>query len=306
MMMNIKYILLFVLCLFNYGLFGQEKETTVEEVYLYDKIKEQSEEEHTQDASFGLLIRKVTNPTFTAFIPQNNDLKSAVIICPGGGYHTLLMEREGFNVAKEFTKLGVAAFVLKYRLPNDITKDDRPYAPLKDAQQTIFLIRKNAKQWGINPDKIGIMGFSAGGHLAASLGVHYDSILIENNQKINLRPDFMILINPVISFSESIGHIGSRDNLLGQFPNKEKVTFFSNELHVNKDTPKSILIHTNDDSVVNVKNSLNFYEQLKDNNVPVELHIYSRGNHGFIQIPEFDEWFNRCVHWMKIEKIIVK
>ncbi|MEA5081362.1 MAG: alpha/beta hydrolase [Dysgonamonadaceae bacterium] len=304
MIIRIKYIILLVFCIYNFLLFGQETKTTIKEVYLYNKIKEQFKEEHTQDPTFGLLVRRVTNPSFTAFIPDNNNFKSAVIICPGGGYHTQLMDREGFNVAKEFNKLGIAAFVLKYRLPNDILTDEKPFAPLKDAQQTIYLIRKNAKQWGIDPDKIGIMGFSAGGHLAASLGVHYDSILIENNQKINLRPDFMILINPVISFSDSIGHSGSRDNLLGQSPNMEKVTFFSNELHVNKDSPKSFLIHTNDDSVVDVKNSLNFYEQLKVNNVPVELHIYSRGNHGFIQIPEFEEWFNRCVHWMKIEKII--
>lgn len=305
-MMKIKYIFLLVLCLYNFLLFGQETKTTIKEVHLYDKVKEQIEEEHTQDSAFGLLVRRVTNPTFTAFIPENKDIKSAVIICPGGGYHTQLMDREGNNVAKEFNKLGIAAFVLKYRLPNDILTDERPFAPLKDAQQTIYLIRKNAKQWGIDPDKIGIMGFSAGGHLAASLGVHYDSILIENNQNINLRPDFMILINPVISFSDSIGHQGSKENLLGQSPNIEKVNFFSNELHVNKNTPKSILIHTNDDSVVDVKNSLFFYMRLKDNKVPTELHIYSRGNHGFLQIPEFEEWFNRCIHWMRIEKIIEK
>ena len=147
------------------------------------------------------------------------------------------------------------------------------------------------------------MGFSAGGHLAASLGVHHDSVLVENKTNTTLRPDFMILVNPVISFTDSFGHIGSRDNLLGQNPDENLVKFFSNELHITDDTPKTILLHTDDDQVVTVKNSLYFYNELHRHKVPAELHIYSRGDHGFIQIPEFEEWFEQCIRWMKIEKI---
>lgn len=276
-----------------------------EEIFLYPKIKEKISEAHRTDSLFGLLVSKVTNPSITPFIPDNQDKnKSAVIICPGGGYHTMLMEREGYKVAEEFNKHGIAAFVLKYRLPDDEIVSNKSFAPLSDAQRAIQMVREKAEKWGIDPEKIGIMGFSAGGHLAVSLGVHYDSVLVANDKSINLRPDFMILINPVVSFTDSIGHIGSRDNLIGKNPDTKQIQFFSNELHVNKNTPKTILIHTNDDQVVPVKNSLYFYQQLNKCNVPAELHIYSRGDHGFIQIPEFEEWFNRCIRWMKIEKII--
>lgn len=276
-----------------------------EEILLYPRLKEKVEEVHVPDSVFGLLVRKVTNPSIVPFIPINGEKnKSAVIICPGGGYHTMLMEREGYKVAGEFAKNGVVAFVLKYRLPDEEIVRNKSFVPLSDAQRAIQLVRENAAKWNIDPAKIGIMGFSAGGHLAASLGVHYNSTLINNKDKISLKPGFMILINPVISFTDTIGHIGSRDNLLGKAPDSKLVEFFSNELHVNKETPKTILIHTDDDQVVPVKNSLFFYQQLNRNDVPAELHIYSRGDHGFLQIPEFEEWFDRCIRWMKIEKII--
>lgn len=266
---------------------------------------EKVEELHIADSTFGLLVRKVTNPSITPFIPQNlGNNKTAVIICPGGGYHTLLMEKEGYTIAEQFVKHGVAAFVLKYRLPDEEIVHNKSFVPLSDAQRAIQIVRENAEKWGIDPEKIGIMGFSAGGHLAASLGVHYDSVFIANNKNINLKPGFMILVNPVISFTDSLKHVGSRDNLLGKNLDNHLSIFFSNELHINKKTPKTILIHTDDDQVVPVENSLLFYKRLNKNNVPAEMHIYSRGNHGFLKIPEFEEWFNRCIRWMKIEKIM--
>jgi acetyl esterase/lipase len=146
------------------------------------------------------------------------------------------------------------------------------------------------------------MGFSAGGHLASSAGVHYDSILIENKRNTTLRPDFMILVYPVISFNDSIGHIGTKNRLLGQH-SESLAKFFSNELQVNTDTPKAILLHAGDDTTVPVENSLCFYNELRKNNIPAELHIYSKGEHGFLSTPPFEDWFNRCIHWMKAEQL---
>ncbi|MGI6046883.1 MAG: alpha/beta hydrolase [Petrimonas sp.] len=280
--------------------YAQENvEYDVFEIPLHENKNAVSEEIHNNDPAFGLLINNISNSVLKAFIPRNNTPKAAVIICPGGGYHVLLFEREGTKVAEAFNKHNIAAFVLKYRLPGNTNS----MAPLQDAQRAIQIIRKNSEKWGVNPDKIGIMGFSAGGHLAASLGVHYDSVLVENKEKTNLRPDFMVLVNPVISFTDSIGHLGSRENLLGKSSDENLVRFFSNELYVTENTPKTILLHTDDDQVVPVENSFYFYSELHRHKVPSELHVYSRGDHGFIQIPEFEEWFDRCIRWMKIEKI---
>ena len=280
--------------------YAQEKmEYDVFEIPLYENKNAVSEEIHNNDPAFGLLINNISNSALKAFIPRNNTPKAAVIICPGGGYHVLLFEREGTKVAEAFNKHKIAAFVLKYRLPGNINS----MAPLQDAQRAIQIIRENSENWGVNPEKVGIMGFSAGGHLAASLGVHYDSVLVENKEKTNLRPDFMILVNPVISFTDSIGHLGSRENLLGKSVDENIVRFFSNELYVTENTPKTILLHTDDDQVVPVENSFHFYSELHRHKVPSELHVYSRGDHGFIQIPEFEEWFDRCIRWMKVERI---
>jgi acetyl esterase/lipase len=148
------------------------------------------------------------------------------------------------------------------------------------------------------------MGFSAGGHLASSAGTHYDARIIENPENIDLRPSFMVLINPVISFSNETGHIGSRNNLLGKSPSPEKITFFSNELHVNQSSPQTFLVHTADDTVVSPENSFRFYNALRKNKVNSELHIYSEGEHGFLKKPVFEEWFGRVVNWMKDRNLI--
>lgn len=246
------------------------------------------------------LTFNVSIPTLTVLLPSKDKANgTAVIICPGGGYHVLLTKREGTDVARAFNKLGVTAFVLKYRLPSGKTMKDRSIGPLQDAQRAIQLVRQKAAAWNIDPQKIGIMGFSAGGHLAATAGTHYREPLIENKKGVSLRPDFMLLINPVISFTDSIGHTGSRNNLLGDAPAKKHILSYSNELQVNKETPPAFLVHSNADSVVPVANSLSFYSALADNGVAAGLHIYAKGEHGFLTTPSFDEWFGRCVHWMK-------
>jgi dipeptidyl aminopeptidase/acylaminoacyl peptidase len=182
--------------------------------------------------------------------------------------------------------------------------EDKSIGPLQDALQALKMVRQNSLKWDIDASKIGIMGFSAGGHLASSAGTHFDAQVIENSANIDLRPSFMVLINPVISFSNEIGHIGSRNNLLGKSPSPEKMTFFSNELHVNSSTPQTFLVHTADDTVVSPENSFRFYHALRKNKVNAELHIYSEGEHGFLKKPVFEEWFGRTVNWMKDRNLI--
>ena len=264
-----------------------------------------NEEQITANALVDTVTRNVSIPTLTIFLPLKNLSKgSAVIICPGGGYGGLLTKPEGTDVARAFAKLGVAAFVLKYRLPDDRIMEDKSIGPLQDALQALKMVHQNAGKWSIDTSKIGIMGFSAGGHLASSAGTHFDARIIENSENIDLRPDFMVLVNPVISFSNEIGHIGSRNNLLGKSPSPEKITFFSNELHVNQSSPQTFLVHTADDTVVSPENSFRFYHALRKNKVNAELHIYSEGEHGFLKKPVFEEWFGRAVNWMKDRSFI--
>ncbi|MCF0072605.1 alpha/beta hydrolase [Dyadobacter sp. CY261] len=246
------------------------------------------------------IVRNVSKPTLTAFLPPaGSGNGAAVIVCPGGGYGVLVIDREGYQVAKALNKQGIAAFVLKYRLPSDLIMKDKSVGPLQDAQQAIKTVREKAKEWGVDPGKIGIMGFSAGGHLASTAGTHYDSSFVDNPQKTSLRPDFMILVYPVISFLDRIGHKGSAANLLGAAPAMERVKYFSNELQVSTTTPPAYLTHAGDDTVVPVSNSLRFYEALNAKGIATDMHIYAKGEHGYGKVPTFDEWFGRCLLWMR-------
>jgi acetyl esterase/lipase len=259
-----------------------------------------NEEQRTANAEVDSLTSGVSVPALTVYLPDKGKGNgTAVIICPGGGYHTLLTRREGSEVAQAFQKLGVVAFVLKYRLPSERTMIDKSIGPLQDAQQAIKVVRQNAEKWKINPQRIGIMGFSAGGHLAATAGTHFQDVFIENKEQISVRPDFMLLINPVISLTNQMGHIGSRNFLLGDSPAEEKIKFFSNELQVNSSSPPSFLVHSGADQVVSVANSQEFFQALQHHKVPAELHVYAKGEHGFLTAPAFEEWFGRCIYWMK-------
>ncbi len=248
-----------------------------------------------------LIVHDVSRPSLTVFLPPKDKSNgTAVIICPGGGYSILAASHEGYDVAKKLNEMGVAAFVLKYRIPNDKTMLNKEIGPLQDAQRAIQLVRMKAAEWNVNPSRIGIMGFSAGGHLASTAGTHFNKSLIENKDNTSLRPDFMILVYPVISFSDSIGHIGSRDNLLGKNPSTEKIKEYSGELEVTTETPPSFLVHAGNDEAVKVQNSIDFYEALQKNNIPAELHIYPRGGHGFgLNNPTTkDLWMERLKNWL--------
>ena len=243
---------------------------------------------------------KVFTPTLTVYLPPKEKANgAAVIVCPGGGYGALVMNKEGFAIAEYFAKQGVAAFVLKYRLPDDKIMKDKSAGPLQDAQQAITLIRQNARQWNVDTTKVGIMGFSAGGHLASTAGTHFNHPAIAVKPRVSVRPDFMILVYPVISMTDSLGHRGSRDNLLGKNPSSEKIQLFSNELQVTAQTPPAFLIHAGDDKVVDVDNSISFYEALRHKKIPSEMHIYPKGDHGFVLKMPVEEWMNVCTKWMK-------
>ena len=253
-----------------------------------------------------LIIEKVTTPTLTIYLPPKEKQNgTAVLICPGGGYSIIAAGHEGIDVAKAFNEIGVTAFVLKYRIPNDACMNNKMFMPLQDAQQAIYLIRKNAKEYGIDTSKLGIMGFSAGGHLASTAGTHFTSVRKEISGE-NLRPDFMILGYPVISFSDSIGHIGSRNNLIGKNADAKWIHYFSNEEQVTSNTPPTFLVHASDDDAVNPENSIRFYQALLKNKVVAELHLYQNGGHGFgLNNPTTnDKWFERCINWMKANKFI--
>jgi acetyl esterase/lipase len=242
----------------------------------------------------------ISLPTLTVFLPPAEKANgTAVVICPGGGYRLLVTEREGRKIALAFNRLGVAAFVLRYRLPDSNIMVDKSVGPLQDAQKAIKVVRERAEEWNIDPGKTGIMGFSAGGHLAATAGTHFDKNYIENNNGTNLRPDFMILVYPVISFSDTLGHLGSRENLLGKEPSEKQILLFSNDRQVTRSTSPAFLVLAGDDSTVRPENSLAFYNSLKRNGIPAEIHIYQEGEHGFLSKPPFEEWFGRCCYWME-------
>jgi acetyl esterase/lipase len=252
-----------------------------------------------------LLISEVVEPTLTAFLPAKGKANgTAVVICPGGGYWIVAAGHEGYDVAKEFASVGVAAFVLKYRLPDSRIQLNPEIVPLQDAQRAIQLVRERAKEWNINPQRVGIMGFSAGGHLASTVGTKFNQPVIENKATVNLRPDFMILIYPVISSDTLITHKGSFEKLLGKDASSEKLLFYSNEKQVTAQTPPTFLVHASDDDGVSALNSIVFYEALLKNKVPAELHLYQNGGHGFgMKNPTTkDVWMDRLKNWMRVNK----
>jgi len=229
-----------------------------------------------------LRVHQVTEPTLKAYFPSKKLANgAAVLICPGGGYKILAIDHEGYQIAEWFNGLGISAFVLKYRLPDDRIMTDKSVGPLQDAQKALRTIRKNAKKWDINPNQIGVMGFSAGGHLAASLSTHYDAKIYEHEDEVSARPNFSILVYPVISFQENITHGGSRNNLLGKSSPQKDVDYFSNELQVDKNTPPALLIHSINDLAVPVENSFEYLKQLKAFSVPAEMHAFADGGHGY-------------------------
>jgi acetyl esterase/lipase len=248
-------------------------------------------------------ISQVGTPGIYAFFPSLQENKgAAVLIFPGGGYTHLAYIISGTQLAKWFNSMGVSAFVLKYRLPNSPDLKERQIAPLQDAQRAMRLIRSNAKKWGVNPDKIGVMGTSSGGHLAATLGTSAEDISATGDalDKVAFNPNFMILISPVISMG-IYTHAGSRKNLLGENPAKDLVEKYSAELQVKPTTPPAFIVHAFDDKAVSVRNSLMFYEALLDKNVSASIHIFPQGGHAIAlrnNPGSTGQWTNLCEMWL--------
>lgn len=244
--------------------------------------------------------KNVSQPSLKIYLPAEQIATgTAVIICPGGGYGMESFKLEGIKIAETFLQKGIAAFVLKYRLPSDSTMINKSMGPLQDAQQALKIVRQRAEEWHLDTEKIGIMGFSAGGHLASTAGTHFNKSYIPNIEGINLRPNFMILIYPVISMKDQLTHNGSRENLLGKSATEEQILNFSNELHVNANTPPTWLTHTGDDTVVPVENSIRFYQALIHHNIPSEMHLYPKGNHGFVLSLPTEEWMQPLFSWLE-------
>lgn len=263
-----------------------------------EKIPNSISAENLEEEVDQKTLKNVSIPYIMMYAPEKPN-GTSIIVCPGGGYASLVMKKEGYRMAECLTKLGITTFVLKYRLPSDRIMPDKSIGSLQDAQQAIKLVRENATKWNINPSKIGMMGFSAGGHLVATAGTHFSKPVIENPNNTSLRPDFMVMIYPLISFQKNLLHPGSLNRLLGEKPDSEKVNYFSNELHVTPQTPPTFLTHASDDVKVNVLNSVVFYEALQKAKVPSEMHIYAKGGHGFGSLPTLDEWMTRCRNWME-------
>jgi acetyl esterase/lipase len=252
-------------------------------------------------------ISDVSVPTYRFFpAPASKNPQSCVVICPGGGYRILASSHEGYDIAAKFNEMGVSALVLYYRLPADSAQVEKKYAPLQDAQAAIALVRTNAAKWKIDPAKVGIMGFSAGGHLAATASTHFNKDYTGSLSGANLRPDFSILLYPVISM-RPFGHGGSKQSLLGKNPTEEELALFSNEEQVTAQTPKAFIVHASDDNAVPLKNSLLYAERLTANKVPVDLHVYAKGGHGFglnNKTTSGDLWFDRLITWMKANQLL--
>ena len=261
------------------------------------------DEEATRDPNEAYPFRlNISRPTVTVYEAHSRDTKrAAVIILPGGSYRGLSIVKEGHDVARAFNDLGVTAFVLKYRTPSERYMVDKTRGPLQDAQQAIRRVRARADEWRIDRSRIGVVGFSAGGHLAATTGTQFDQPVLPDWRSANLRPDFLILVYPVISFSDELAHQGSREQLLGAAPAPDLIKRYSNELNVTARTPPTFLVHAADDTTVAVGNSMRFAEALQAQHVAVELLVYPAGGHGFglNNATTRDRWFDRCAQWLE-------
>lgn len=246
-------------------------------------------------------------PTLGLYPLDTPEPVPAVLVCPGGGYSGHAMDHEGEQIAQWFNKNGIAAFVLKYRLS--------PYrhpVPLNDAKRAMRLIRANAAAWNVDPGRLGIMGFSAGGHLASTVSTHFDlgdASAADTTGRQSARPDFAILCYPVITFEPPYAHMGSRNNLLGDAQPEELVKNLSNHTQVTDQTPPTFLFHTADDPGVPVQNSLLYFGALREHNVPAELHVYEHGRHGVglaPDLPELATWPGLCIDWLRVRGILKK
>jgi len=300
---NFKQIVFFCLVVVSGNLSGQSKVIDLWNGKVPGGIYNEKFKQFVDSSAGWIAMRSVINPCLDMYpAPEAKATGTAVVICPGGAYGGLAVKHEGSQVAKWLNGMGITAFVLKYRLPDDSIMQNKSIGPMQDGQQAIRIVRRHAKEWGINPGKIGIMGFSAGGHLASTLSTHFNEKVYEPEDSISARPDFSLLIYPVISMDPSITHWGSRENLLGKNPSPEMVKHFSNELQVNEQTPPAFLVLSFDDYAVPVQNSIGYAMALKNYKIPCELHLYQSGGHGYglgRSTNTESTWPEACRKWLE-------
>jgi acetyl esterase/lipase len=257
--------------------------------------KPTGDEESGADSGY---IRNVSRPQVHVYLPAKMRATGAsIVIVPGGGYGGLTFEWEGKQQAQFFVDHGIAAFIVKYRIPSDKTMVDKSIGPLQDAQQAMRFVRQRASEWNLDPERVGVIGFSAGGHLASTLATHLDKVHVPNPDRVDVRPDFTILIYPVISMQSDIAHSGSREALLGGAPSEELVRKFSSDLQVSERTPPTLILHATDDPTVDVENSIRYYQALRHTGVPVEMRLFEKGQHGFFLMPR-DRWQSTIMEWL--------
>jgi acetyl esterase/lipase len=261
------------------------------------------QEKNITIANGGIRISNVKKPQIIGYLPEKNkSTGTAIIIMPGGSYRRLAIDHEGTKVAQWLSENGIAGIVLKYRLPDDSIMEDKSSGPLMDIQEALRIVRRNATRWGIDPNKIGVIGFSAGGHLAGSASTLFNYKTYEASDTTSCRPNFSVLIYGALSFQEPIAHKGSRSRLLGDSATNEQIERFSAERNVTANTPPAFLVHAIDDKTVPVNNSILYMQALKEHNIPVELHLYQSGGHGFgMGRKEGTEsaWPDACLRWLK-------
>lgn len=260
--------------------------------------------EKTNKAKDGIVrVEKVTEPDIAVYLPKADKATgTAVLIIPGGGYGIIAIDHEGYAIANWLNEQGIAGIVLKYRLPSDKIMEDKSIGPLQDAQEAMRTIRRNADKWKIDPKKVGVIGFSAGGHLASTLSTHFNDKVYEVKDNISARPDFSLLIYPVITMDASFTHMGSRNNLIGNNPTDDQIKKFSNDLQITSDTPPAFLVHSSDDGAVPVLNSISYYQGLQKNKIAAELHIFQKGGHGYGLAKNRgteSAWPGLCSAWLK-------
>lgn len=299
-----KLSFLFILVVMAFNLVAQNFDMEIWENGAPNKNTPPGEERTWKDGV--VRVENISEAEIYVYLPEKEkNTGAAVVICPGGGYWIEAIEHEGYEIAEFLQEQGVAGIVLKYRLPYGNYE-----IPLMDAQQAIRLVRSKAFEWNINPYKIGIAGSSAGGHLASTAGTHFDignPSATDPIAKLSCRPDFMLLLYPVVTFKEEWGHMGSRKNLIGEGNDWKLVKNFSNELQVTADTPPAFFILADDDNGVPPRNSIEMYMAMKQFGIPAELHIFAKGGHGFgmkqSELP-VNKWPEMFIEWMKAMKII--
>ena len=300
-----KYLQVMLFLIFTNQIIGQD---TIIPLWPKDKIPNHIESDEKEEFFVHDEIQmysKVQEPALEVYLPAaQNATGEAMLIFPGGGYQILAYDWEGTDIAKFLNGKGIAGIVVKYRLPSDVSQKEKQNVPLIDAQRALRIVRYYSKKFNLDANKIGIIGFSAGGHLASTLGTHYDEKVyepIDEVDTLSARPDFMALGYPVISMG-TMTNGGSKSNLLGENTSQKLVDHFSNEKQVTEHTPPTFLVHATDDGAVPVENSLLFFQALKDKGVSGTMHIYPKGGHGFslaLNDLHLVGWTARLYEWIQ-------